>query len=239
MAAEPSMERPEQGAGNSPVRRPSPGVRPDGGRSPTLKLTQWSLRLLMGHLSPGGVDVAGLDLVPARGPLLVCSNHLSNLDPLVFGAVFPRVMHAMAKAEMFDNPWLRRYLEQCNCFPVRRGAPDRRALRSARAVLDSGGSLVVFPEGHRSYGAGMLPFEPGIGFLAIQTGATIIPCGVWGTEAALPRGRLLPRRAKIHFRVGTPYRAVGGRPQEVSEEIQRRVSELLPTRYRESADRNQ
>jgi 1-acyl-sn-glycerol-3-phosphate acyltransferase len=197
-----------------------------------LKVTQWSLRLVIAALSPGGADTAGLELVPARGPLLVCSNHLSNLDPLVFGAVFPRVMHAMAKAEMFANPLMRWYLEHCNCFPVWRGRPDRRALRSAAAVLESGGALVVFPEGHRSHGAGMLPFEPGIGFLALKTGATIVPCAIWGTEDSLPRGRLLPRRAQIHFRVGVPYRPQGGKPDDVAQEIQRRVSELLPTRYR-------
>lgn len=236
----PDPEAADRGAARSRSVAPArlPGVRPDGGRSLVLKATQSALRLLIGGLSPGGVETAGLELVPAQGPLLVCSNHLSNLDPLVFGAVFPRVMHAMAKAEMFANPLMRWYLEQCNCFPVRRGRPDRRALRSASAVVDSGGALVVFPEGHRSQAAGMLPFEPGIGFLAITTGATIVPCAVWGTEASLPRGRLLPRRAKIHFRVGAPYRPQGGSPHEVAREIQRRVSELLPERYRQSAHRN-
>ncbi len=214
------------------VARVPEGVRTDGGRSFTLRLTQAALRGLMRWLARDGLDVQGLELVPEAGPILVCSNHLSNLDPLVLGAVFPRVMHAMAKVEMFSNPLLRAYLLSCNCFPVRRGAPDRKALRAAALVLQSGGALVLFPEGHRGDGSNLQGFEPGVGYIAMRSRALVVPCALWGTEQALPKGRLIPRRARIHLTIGRPFQPQGASPEEVSEEIRQRVAELLPDTYR-------
>ncbi len=208
-----------------------PGVRTDGGRSLTLRLTQAGLRVLVRYCARGGLDAQGLEQVPRTGALLLCSNHLSNFDPLVFGAVFPRVMHAMAKAEMFSNPVLRAYLRRCNCFPVRRGQPDRAVLRAVGLVLESGGALVVFPEGHRS-GGRMLAFEPGVGYMATRSQALVVPCAIWGTESVLPKGALIPRRADIHLRVGRPYLPRGETPAEVSADIQEHVAALLPERYR-------
>ncbi len=222
-----------------PIDHAPAGIRPDGSRTLTLRLTQAGLKVLVRVCAKGGVDSQGVERVPADGPLLVCSNHLSNFDPLLLGAVFPRVMHAMAKAELFEHRLLRIYLERCNCFPVHRHRPDRAALRAARLVLESGGALVLFPEGHRSDGRGLLPFEPGVGYLAIRTGATVIPCAIWGTEKMLAAGRLLPRRAEIHFRVGAPWTPDARDPVEITGEIQRRVAELLPKAYRPSADRDQ
>ena len=212
------------------------GLRLDGTRSLTLRVTQAGLRLLIDLCAAPGSTSEGLDLIPSAGPLLVCSSHMSNLDPLLLAARLPRVPHAMAKAEMFRNPVLRAYLNQCNCFPVRRGEPDRRAIRAALAVLKSGGVLVLFPEGHRSYGKGLLPFEPGAGYLAVRAGVPVLPCAVWGTETVLSRGALIPRRAPIHLRVGEPFVPLPGAPAEVSREIRRRVAAMLPASYRGSAD---
>jgi 1-acyl-sn-glycerol-3-phosphate acyltransferase len=215
------------------------GLRLDGGRSLTLLVTLASLRGLFHLCAAGGVRTQGLELVPPKGPLLVCSNHVSNLDPLLLGARFPRVVHAMAKAEMFRRPLGRAYLERCNCFPVRRGRADRTAMRAALAVLRSGGALVLFPEGHRSPNQAMQPFEAGAGYLALRAGVPVVPCAIWGTEVALPIGALVPRRAVIHLRVGEPFLPTSARPGEVSREIRGRVAQLLPGAYRGSGNPDQ
>lgn len=215
------------------------GLHLGGGRSAMLVATLTALRGMFHLCATGGVRAEGLELVPLTGPLLVCSNHVSNLDPLLLGARLPRVVHAMAKAEMFRNPVVRTYLELCNCFPVRRGQPDRRAMRAALAVLRSGGALVLFPEGHRSPNQAVQPFEAGAGYLALRSRVPVVPCAIWGTEAALPIGALVPRRAVIHLRVGEPFLPTSARPAEVSLEIRGRVAQLLPEAYRGSAHPDQ
>ncbi|HEY6539213.1 MAG TPA: lysophospholipid acyltransferase family protein [Candidatus Dormibacteraeota bacterium] len=215
---------------------PLPGVRLDGTESGLLILTRAVLRLTVGAVALGGVQLDGLDRVPREGPLLICSNHVSNFDPLVYAALLPRVLHALTKAELYDNPLLRTFLLHCNCIPVHRGTPDRRAIRSALTVLGSGGALLLFPEGHRAKGTGMLGFAAGAGYLAARSGARVLPCAIWGTERVLPPGRLLPRRKPISVRLGASFQPVSTDPTETSREIQDRVAELLPEGYRSSAD---
>jgi 1-acyl-sn-glycerol-3-phosphate acyltransferase len=212
-----------------------PGTRLDGSQSALLILTRYVLRITVRLAAAGGVRLEGLSQVPGEGPLLICSNHVSNFDPLVYAALLPRVLHALTKAELFSNPILGGFLIRCNCIPVRRGTPDRPAIRGALAVLRSGGALLLFPEGHRAED-GMQDFEAGAGFLASRSRATVLPCAIWGTERVLPKHTLLPRRAPIFVRLGEPFQPLGQDPLAVSREIQGRVAELLPVSYRSSAD---
>ncbi|MGC1183580.1 MAG: lysophospholipid acyltransferase family protein [Candidatus Dormiibacterota bacterium] len=215
-----------------------PGTRLDGTQSALLRLTRRVLRALVGLVAAGGVRVEGMGNVPGDGPLLICSNHVSNFDPLLWAALLPRVLHALTKAELFANPVLGGFLIRCNCIPVRRGTSDRLAIRSALAVLQSGGALLLFPEGHRAQG-GLMEFEGGAGFLATRSGAAVLPCAVWGTEKILPKHRLIPRRGVIQVRLGEPFHPLGQDPLAVSRQIQSRVSDLLPGAYRGSADRGE
>ena len=105
-----------------------------------------------------------------------------------------------------SSSWI---LAGCNCFPVDRGAADRRALRTALDVLSRRGRLLIFLEGTRSATPGMRRAEAGVGFLARRSGASILPVGVWGTEAALPRGRRLPRRVPIRLQARSGLSAAG------------------------------
>ncbi len=217
-------------------RSPAPRVRLDGSESRLLRVVRWLLRRLLRSRAPGGGDIRGLELVPRDGPLLICSNHVSNFDPLVFGACFPRVLHVLTKVELYRNPVVRAFLLRCNAIPLRRGEADRLALQAGLAVLRSGGALLLFPEGHRSRGEGVLPFARGVGYLALRSGAPVVPCAIWGSERVLPRGRIWPRRGRIWLRVGQPYLPQGRHLAEVTAEIQARVEELLPAAYRASAD---
>ena len=176
--------------------------------------------------------------IPAAGPLLVVCNHLSNIDPFIFGGYAPGAMYCMSKRELFSNPVSAWVLAGCNCFPVDRGTADRRALRTALDVLASGGRLLIFLEGTRSATPGMRRAEAGVGFLARRSGASVLPVGVWGTEAALSRGRLLPKRVPIRMRYGPvfdlPPRVPGDRrdDQAVADLIGTRIAALLPPAYR-------
>jgi 1-acyl-sn-glycerol-3-phosphate acyltransferase len=184
----------------------------------------------------------GLENIPdGPGPLILASNHLSNLDPVLYGAFFPRTLFAMAKRELFPNRLVAWIWAGCNTFPIDRGTADRRALRIAIDVLRGGGRMLLFVEGTRATRPGMKRAEPGIGFLirrAAPEGGSVavLPAAVWGTERALVKGRMLPRRVPIHVRYGpvfTPSPGSGPRDdQAVADEVAAHVAALLPPEYR-------
>ncbi len=121
------------------------------------------------------VSVTGAQLVPEEGPVLLCSTHGSNWDPILLGASVNRKVAFMAKEELFRFPPLAMLLRTFDAFPIRRGAADRQAMRIALGLLDQGRLLVMFPEGHRRPGAERLKIERGVGMLAARSDAVIVP----------------------------------------------------------------
>ena len=175
------------------------------------KISRSLVRLVLRALY--GFRVEGGDREPASGPLLIVSNHVSDLDPLVVGAALRRRVHFMAKVELFRPPLLRWWVSSCGGFPVRRGEVDRQAFRTARTILEHGGALVMFPEGTRASSLyDIRPPEPGAAWLAVRTGAAILPVAVIGTDRVLPRGAHKPGRGTIRVRIGDAIR-VNGAPR--------------------------
>jgi 1-acyl-sn-glycerol-3-phosphate acyltransferase len=147
----------------------------------------------------------GLDAIPKTGPIILAGNHSSFLDgPLVF-TVLPRPAAFLVKSEMYRSRfliWALGYLQQ---IPVRRGHPDRAALRAGLDVLARGGALGMFPEGRRGTGA-LTEVQHGIGYLALRSGCQVLPVVCLGTAQALPPGRRFPRfRAGVHVSFGEPF----------------------------------
>lgn len=153
-----------------------------------------------------GFRVDGREHEPATGPVIVVSNHLSDLDPLVVGAALRRRVTFMAKHELFKVPGVGWWVSACGAFPVRRGAPDRQALRTALGILEKGGVLVMFPEGTRGRDRTLREPEPGAALLARRTGATLLPVAVLGTDIVLPRDAHRPHLGRISVRIGPPLR---------------------------------
>ncbi len=165
-----------------------------------LKPTAAALMRLLFRL-----EVVGSGLVPASGPVLIVSNHVSLLDPPLVGASAPRPLHFMAKEELFRVPLLGRLIRALNARPVRRDGSDMRALKAALALLQEGRALLVFPEGTRGVeGQPLREGKPGVGMLAVLSGAPVVPVFVSGSGAALPRGCVLPRPRKVVVTFGPP-----------------------------------
>lgn len=213
-------------------------VRDDGKRSWRYKAVSLTCRATLRGFFGRGLQLDRMSKIPAEGPLLVVCNHLSNIDPWIFGGFGPGVLYCLSKRELFKPAIIAWILAGCNCFPIDRGAADRRALRTALDILSRRGRLLIFLEGTRSSTPGMRRAEAGVGFLARRSGASILPIGVWGTEAALPRGRKFPKRVPIGLRIGRPFtlpeRVPGERrdDQAVADLIGSRIAELLPPAYR-------
>jgi len=151
-----------------------------------------------------GFRVDGREHEPATGPVVIVSNHLSDLDPLIVGSAVKRRVGFMAKQELFEVPGVRWWVSACGAFPVRRGEPDRQALRTAMRLLEGGGVLVMFPEGTRGTTRELRPPEPGAALLALRTGATVLPVAVIGSDEVMPRGSHHLRRATVRVRIGEP-----------------------------------
>ena len=211
-------------------------VRDDGRRPWRYRFVSLGSRAGLRALLGSALDVTAFAAMPTQGPLLVACNHLSNVDPFIFGGYAPGTMFCMAKRELYRNPAAAWMLGGCNCFPVERGAPDRWALRTSLDLLGRGGRVLLFVEGTRAPSPGMKRAEAGVGFLARRSGVPVLPIGVWGSEKALGKGRVLPRRVPITLAIGPPFtpeaRRGRGSDQVLADEIGRRIAELLPPDYR-------
>ena len=179
-----------------------PRRRPTGTRKPWLVSASRPFGWLLFH-AIFRVRVVGGENIPSTGAVLLAGNHTGFLDgPLVY-ALCPRSATFLAKSELFVGP-LARALGWLGQIPVHRGQPDRTALKAGLAVLEGGGALGVFPEGTR--GAGTLEaVSDGLGYLALHSGAPVVPLAVLGTAQALPKGARWPRwRAPVTLAFGPP-----------------------------------
>jgi 1-acyl-sn-glycerol-3-phosphate acyltransferase len=146
----------------------------------------------------------GREHIPARGPVIIASNHRSFLDPFVIGTMARRPLYYVAKQELFRNrvqAWL---LSALGAFPVRRGAGDEDMVETAKAILARGDIVLIFPEGTRTRPGALGKPKRGVGRLALETGAPVVPVAVIGTEDVRRGWRIRPR--KVRIRAGRPLR---------------------------------
>lgn len=139
-----------------------------------------------------GVEVVGRRHCPPAGPLVVVSNHPTYWDPFLVGLGLLRYVYWMAWDDIFEWPLAGPLVRAFRAFPVDLERPKPSSLRAARAVLERGLPLGVFPEGGRSSGPGLDPFKPGAARLALAAGARILPVSIRGAHAAWPKPRAYP-----------------------------------------------
>lgn len=157
--------------------------------------------------------VTGLEHVPTEGPFIIASNHLSFLDSIIIQAISPRPVAFFAKAEYFTTPGLKgramkAFFESVGSIPVERGeqAASVAALDALVDLLEDGQGVGIYPEGTRSRDGRLYRGRTGVGWLALSTGAPVVPVGLVGTERLQPAGsnRIVPHRFTLT--VGEPLR---------------------------------
>ncbi len=173
------------------------------------------------------LEVKGAENVPRKGAVLITGNHLSYLDPPVFTAALRRRLNFMARESLFrflPFAWL---IKALGSFPVKRGKPDRRALKKALDVLQKGGALLLFPEGTRSLDGTLQKGEAGAGMIALKSGAKIVPGFISGSGKALPPGTKMIRLRKIRVRFGKPVSLEEFSGEQANKETYFKVSEKV------------
>ncbi len=141
--------------------------------------------------------------IPAEGPVILASNHRSFFDPFVIGTMTRRPVYYVAKQELFTyNRLLSWVLSALGAFPVARGAGDQDTIETAKIILGRGEIVLMFPEGTRTRPGPLGKPRRGVGRLALETGAPVVPIAIIGTEDIRRGWRFRPRKVKL--RAGPP-----------------------------------
>jgi 1-acyl-sn-glycerol-3-phosphate acyltransferase len=184
--------------------------------------------------------IEGIEHVPRTGAFILVSNHCSNLDPPILGWAsghqVGRVVHFMAKIEMRSWPIVGWLATQSGVFFVRRGEGDRAAQRFSSDALADGRPLALFVEGTRSRDGRLRAGKPGAAFLAMRSGAPLVPVGIAGTHRIFPGRSRWPHPTRVTVRFGEPFTLAAdpdGRLDRValnegSERIMLAIEALLP-----------
>ncbi|HEY6397693.1 MAG TPA: 1-acylglycerol-3-phosphate O-acyltransferase, partial [Solirubrobacteraceae bacterium] len=146
----------------------------------------------------------GREHIPAEGPVIVAANHRSFLDPFVIATMARRPMYYVAKKELFSKRWQAWFLNALGAFPVDRGAGDEDSVITSKQILARGDIVLIFPEGTRTRPGSLGQPKRGVGRLALETGAPVVPVAVIGTEDVRRGWRIRPR--KVRMRAGRPLR---------------------------------
>jgi len=187
-----------------------------------------------------------IDELPREGPLIIASNHASNLDvPIIGSWLIPRLgrrIHWLGKKELFDWPIIGWVAANGGVHPVDRGGADVDAFRLAQRIVDEGHVLFAFPEGTRSPDGALQEARDGIALLALRTGAPIVPIGISGSDRVWPKGQRLPHPGgHVTVRIGRPFRPGDELPPATDRStakrlttrlIMSRIADLLPPRQR-------
>ncbi len=155
----------------------------------------------------------GKENIPGGGGVLICTNHINNLDPPMVGIATKRDVHFMAKEELFQIPILKGVLPKVHAFPVKRGLSDREALRKGLAILKDGQVLGLFPEGTRSKDGQLGEGLAGAGFFALRSKATVLPCAIIGP-----------------YKMFRPVKVVFGKPMDFEKLREEKVSADVATK---------
>lgn len=208
-----------------------------------VRNVRWLYRLAAHSIIPWGLRAAGIrvivsgrELIPAETSCIFLANHTSNLDPPVLYPELPDMTVAMLKRELMRIPLLGHAMRMGGFVPVERGnrreAAQVSVARAAEA-LRSGRHMLIFPEGTRSADGRLQPFKRGPFYLAMDTGAPVVPIAIVGTHTMLPKGRpaVRPGTASVSFLEPLWPRDFSSR-EELMAAVRERMIAALPDEMR-------
>jgi 1-acyl-sn-glycerol-3-phosphate acyltransferase len=139
----------------------------------------------------------GREHVPSDGPVIIAANHRSFLDPFIIATMARRPLYYVAKRELFRNRVQGWFLNALGAFPVDRGNGDTDMVETAKAILERGDAVLIFPEGTRIRPGALGRPKRGVGRLALETGAPVVPLAIIGTESIRRGWRIRPHKVRV------------------------------------------
>jgi 1-acyl-sn-glycerol-3-phosphate acyltransferase len=161
-------------------------------------LVTWLTRLLT------RMSIEGRENLPPSGAYVLAPVHRSYIDTPIAACVTTRRLRFLGKDSMWKYAWFGWVLSALGAIPVTRNTADREAMQRARTVLDAGEPLVLFPEGERKEGPIVQPLFDGAVYVALRAGVPIVPVGIGGSQAVMPKGARMVRPAKVRVLIGEP-----------------------------------
>ena len=160
-----------------------------------------------------------------EGGLIVAANHRSFLDPFAIGAALPwrRPMNYVAKVELFERRWQGWLLSRLGAFPIRRGESDELAMETARQAVMRGGAVCIFPEGTRIRRGTLAAPKRGVGRLALQTAAPVLPTAVYGSEHVRRGWRIRPHQVRVRLGKAMTFPRVEQPTAPLAESVTARI----------------
>lgn len=160
----------------------------------------------------------GLEHIPPTGPVLLAANHCSFLDPPLIALAIPRQITFLAKEELFSVPILSWWIRWMGTYPVSRGEGDLKAIRTVMRLMENRKALLIFPEGTRSLDGKLRPLENGLAWMALKTGAPVVPVSLSGTFEAMPSHARFPRPRRVRMQAGPVLRPEPPQGKKISAE---------------------
>jgi len=182
-------------------------------------------------------EISGVENFPKQGPAIVVINHLGDADAVLLAAAVPTTIDGMGKIELNEHRLAGPILRAYGVIWVHRGKADRRALRAALDGLSQGRMIALAPEGRQSLQHGLEEGTEGAAFLAMKSGAPIVPVAMTGTENENVYNGKFWKRAKATLAIGKPFhlKKYNDRQtmlREGTRQIMQSLAELLPEAYR-------
>jgi 1-acyl-sn-glycerol-3-phosphate acyltransferase len=205
---------------DAPLSKHHERARTRGVQPVVLKLTRAILKPFL--LIFFRMSRIGREHVP-DGAVILASNHRSFLDPFVVGICLNRPVYFVAKKELFDRRLAGWFLNCLGAFPIKRGESDEESVETAKQILARGDALVIFPEGTRIREGSLGTAKRGVGRLALESGAPVVPVAVHGTERA--RRGWIVRPVKVKVRLGRPltFPKVESASRQLATEVTARI----------------
>ena len=189
--------------------------------------------------------VTGMENFPKKGPALIVINHLGDADAVLLAASIPVTIEGMGKIELYEHWLVGPLFRAYGVIWVHRGRPDRKAIRAALEGLAEGRIVALAPEGRQEVDGGLEEGTEGAAFLAMKSGAVIVPVAMTGTENQNIYERKWWRRARVTLSVGKPFflqdQADREAPKQLrgqkmmrdgTRQIMEALASLLPESYR-------